>query len=198
MEPEKEGNERMKWFYKYIPEDTKIKAFNQDLELKLLNIYHDCEKDADEFLKKIVKEKFKEELKKTGYKNLALCLPSRIKWKSLNDEKQNDLENIYRESMVKGLTNKTIKDRFKKYLSEGKPLKTKKEIPLVVTEEEISSKKEQLVLDWIDEKINEKGYISKNEDFENFKKQLGYSNRSFSNKMKESGLKFVNKRWVKP
>ena len=46
-------------------------------------------------------------------------------------------------------------------------------------------------------KLKEKGYVSKSEDFENFKKLLGYSSRSFSNKMKEAGLTFVNKKWIK-
>lgn len=192
------GNKRKKWYIKYLPENSDIKKFNSDQENKLLDVYHECEKEADKYLKKIVKEEFYELLKEIGNKNLSLILPEEVEWISLDEEKRSDLGIIYRESIAKGQTKKSIRDQFKKYLSEGKPSIPTEEIIILKVDEAVSNKKEQLVIDWIEQMIDKKGYISKSEDFENFNKLLGYSSRSFSNKMKEAGLKFVNKKWLKP
>lgn len=191
------GSARRKWYRKYLPENSDIKQFSIEQEENLLDIFHECEKEADKYLEKIVKECFNEKLKDIGYKNLSLCMPEGIELYSLSDEQKSDLAQIYRQEIAKEQSQRAIREHFKKYLSEGKPLLPKKEGIKEKVEEEIPNKKDKMVLEWIGKKLKEKGYISKTEDFENFHKLLGYSTRSFSNKMKEAGLKFVNKKWVK-
>lgn len=191
------GLGRRKWYEKYLPEKPDIKKLNSEQEEKLLSIFHDCEKEADIYLEKIVKEHFFEQLKDIGYKNLNSCMPEGVYWDSLTEDKKTDLIQIYNESIAKQRSKKKIKVNFKKYLSEGKPLVTIETKIKEKPKEETDNPKEEKVYEWIENKLKEKGYVSKSEDFENFKKLLGYSSRSFSNKMKEAGLTFVNKKWIK-
>ena len=107
---------QIKWYEQYLPETLDLKDLKPEYEVKLSDVFNECEKETDKYLEKIVKKKFRNILKEIGYRNLNECLPKDVKWKSLNKEKRQDIAQIYSDSITEKRNIRTIKKRFKKYL----------------------------------------------------------------------------------
>ncbi|MCK4613317.1 MAG: hypothetical protein KAU14_00820, partial [Thermoplasmata archaeon] len=164
-------------------------------------IYNNCRKKARKVFKAMVKDRFEEELMDLLKQTIEDCLPQKpeqMHWENIMKHQQNRLTEIYFACWDRGFTKSTIKKYFRKYLLTGvddfdilnEPYVPEHTTVLHPTEEH------QMMKEWIEGKLAEKGFISRSEDFDEFHELFGYAKRTFSKKLGLFGLKFNGKKWI--
>lgn len=185
----------------YLPEEVVMNSITPQQIERLEEIYDDCRKEARKIFKSMVKEKFESDLEDLLNRTIEECLPQKpeqMHWKDISQEQQDRLTEIYFACWDRGFTKSTIKKYFRKYLLTGvddfdilnEPYVPEHTTVLHPTEEH------QMMKEWIEGKLAEKGFISRSEDFEEFHELFGYAKRTFSKKLGLFGLKFNGKKWV--
>lgn len=168
---------------------------------RLEEIYNECRTDAKKLFKVKVKAKFETDLNVLLNQTVEDCLPQKpeqMHWSDINPQQQERLTEIYFACWDRGFTKSTIKKYFRKYLLTGvddfdilnEPYVPEHTTVLHPTEEH------QMMKEWIEGKLAEKGFISRSEDFEEFHDLFGYAKRTFSKKLGLFGLKFNGKKWI--
>lgn len=185
----------------YLPEDVDPEKLTPQDWQELDKVYNECRGEMKKRFKAMVKARFEENLKELLKKTIEECLPQKpeqILWKNLTSKQQKRLNQIYFACWDRGFTKSTIKKYFRKYLLTGvddfdilnEPYVPEHTTILHPTEEH------QMMKEWIDSKLAEKGFISRSEDFEEFHELFGYAKRTFSKKLGLFGLKFNGKKWI--
>lgn len=185
----------------YLPPDVDSKALTPQQLSRLKEIYDECRIEAKKFFKTKVKSKFETDLTDLLKQTIEECLPQKpeqMHWEDINPQQQERLTEIYFACWDRGFTKSTIKKYFRKYLLTGvddfdilnEPYVPEHTTVLHPTEEH------QMMKEWIEGKLAEKGFISRSEDFEEFHDLFGYAKRTFSKKLGLFGLKFNGKKWV--
>lgn len=185
----------------YLPEDLDSEILNPQQWSRLDEIYNECRMEAKKLFKVKVKAKFEKDLRNLLKQTIEECLPQKpeqMHWEDINPQQQDRLTEIYFACWDRGFTKSTIKKYFRKYLLTGvddfdilnEPYVPEHTTVLHPTEEH------QMMKEWIEGKLAEKGFISRSEDFEEFHELFGYAKRTFSKKLGLFGLKFNGKKWV--
>lgn len=179
-----------KWYEKYLPAGVTHIDISLEQEEKLIDIYSDCEIKAELYLKDVAKKKFDEHLKGMMDESLKKYLPLRPKiiWENLSVDQRTELTKIYKECTKKGENEKTIKKEIRKHFEEEMDEEKNQKL----NAEDVQNMLEK----WIDEKIKEKEYISKSEDYEDFRRIFGLAERTFSTRLRNSKLKFKKGKWM--
>jgi len=185
----------------YLPEDIGTKEIAPQEWARLEELYGECRVEAKKLFKRKVKSKFEKDLENLLKLTIEECLPQKpeqMHWEDINEQQQDRLTEIYFACWDRGFTKSTIKKYFRKYLLTGvddfdilnEPYVPEHTTVLHPTEEH------QMMKEWIEGKLAEKGFISRSEDFEEFHELFGYAKRTFSKKLGLFGLKFNGKKWV--
>jgi hypothetical protein len=185
----------------YLPPDVEPKSLTPQQLSRLEEIYNECRLEAKKLFKTKVKGKFETDLTDLLKVTIEECLPQKpeqMHWEDINPQQQERLTEIYFACWDRGFTKSTIKKYFRKYLLTGvddfdilnEPYVPEHTTVLHPTEEH------QMMKEWIEGKLAEKGFISRSEDFEEFHDLFGYAKRTFSKKLGLFGLKFNGKKWV--
>jgi len=185
----------------YLPEDVDSENLTYQDWQGLERVYNECRREAKKRFKALVRARFEETLRGLLQKTIEECLPQKpeqIQWENLKPKQQKRLNQIYFACWDRGFTKSTIKKYFRKYLLNGvdefdilnEPYVPEHTAILHPTEEH------QMMKEWIDGKLAEKGFISRSEDFEEFHDLFGYAKRTFSKKLGLFGLKFNGKKWI--
>ncbi len=185
----------------YLPPDVDTDSLTPQQHTRLEEIYNECRMEAKKLFKKKVKVKFERDLADLLKQTIEDCLPQKpeqMHWGDINPQQQERLTEIYFACWDRGFTKSTIKKYFRKYLLTAvddfdilnEPYVPEHTTVLHPTEEH------QMMKEWIEGKLAEKGFISRSEDFEEFHVLFGYAKRTFSKKLGLFGLKFNGKKWV--
>ena len=185
----------------FLPDDVDVTTMTLEQKEQLENVFHECKNDSKKIFKEMVKEKFKKNLEGLLQHTIEECLPQKpeqMRWIDIPPDQQVRLTEIYFACWDRGFTKSTIKKYFRKYLLTGvddfdilnEPYVPEHTTVLHPTEEH------QMMKDWIEGKLAEKGFISRSEDFVEFHDLFGYAKRTFSKKLGLFGLKFNGKKWI--
>jgi len=185
----------------YLPENFELDSLTPQQWERLEEIYRESRKRAKKLFKTKVRVKFEKDLRNLLKQTIEDCLPQKpeqMHWDDISPQQQERLTEIYFACWDRGFTKSTIKKYFRKYLLTGvddfdilnEPYVPEHTTVLHPTEEH------QMMKEWIEGKLAEKGFISRSEDFEEFHELFGYAKRTFSKKLGLFGLKFNGKKWV--
>jgi hypothetical protein len=185
----------------YLSPDMDTASLTPQQIDRLEEIYNECRIEAKKLFKVKVKAKFEKDLDDLLKQTIEDCLPQKpeqMHWSDINPQQQERLTEIYFACWDRGFTKSTIKKYFRKYLLTGvddfdilnEPYVPEHTTVLHPTEEH------QMMKEWIEGKLAEKGFISRSEDFEEFHELFGYAKRTFSKKLGLFGLKFNGKKWI--
>lgn len=185
----------------YLPPDVHHTSLTPQDIARLQEIYDECRIEAKKRFRTKVRARFETDLAVLLNRTIEECLPQKpeqMHWGDISPQQQVRLTEIYFACWDRGFTKSTIKKYFRKYLLTGvddfdilnEPYVPEHTTVLHPTEEH------QMMKEWIEGKLSEKGFISRSEDFEEFHEMFGYAKRTFSKKLGLFGLKFNGKKWV--
>lgn len=182
---------KQKWYEKYLPAGVTAKDITSKHEEKFIDIFSSCEDKADKYLEEIALNGIEKHLKGLMDESLKKYLPLRPKiiWEDLTVDQKTDLTKLFKNCVEKGFNEKIIKKEIRKYVEEF--IEQDKQQKL--KGEDIQS----LLEKWIDDKINEKGYVSKGEDYTEFKQIFNLAERTFSTRLRNSSLIFKKGKWIR-
>ncbi len=191
-------------FARYLPSDIDVTSLTEEHLLKLTEIFRKCRKDAREYFKRKLLEELEPALEEALVGAMKYHMPAGApSWDKLSAGQQSKIKDIYTTCFRKNLTITALRKHIRFYLMEGiDDLEIKEtEAPapkLFKAKETKQSKEMEKLRQWVQERLDMKGCITRTDDFEEFHKKFGYAKRTFSKKMRMLGLIFDGKKWVMP
>jgi len=189
---------------RYLPSGVDVELLSDEQITKLTDIYRGCRKDATEYFRRKILEELEPTFEKTLLAAIRNHLPSETApWDKLGKEQQERVNEIYTTCYGKNLTITALRKHIRAYLVEGIDdfdiTETEAPAPRLFKAKETKQSKElEKLRVWVQVRLDNKGCITRTDDFEEFHKKFGYAKRTFSKKMRMLGLIFDGKKWVMP
>ena len=189
---------------RYLPSGVDVELLSDEQITKLTDIYRGCRKDATEYFRRKILEELEPTFEKTLLAAIRNHLPSETApWDKLSKEQQERVKEIYTTCYGKNLTITALRKHIRAYLVEGIDdfdiTETEAPAPRLFKAKETKQSKElEKLRVWVQVRLDNKGCITRTDDFEEFHKKFGYAKRTFSKKMRMLGLIFDGKKWVMP
>ena len=107
------------WFHRFLPPGVFIEKLDEELEEKLIAIYHECELKAEGFFEELVKKEMDGIFQEVTPVDLRTVMPKKpvpVQWATLGIDEQKEIQRIYDEAKEDGVSDPTLKKRVRKYL----------------------------------------------------------------------------------